>query len=134
VVRLQDLLLVESDRWTAVESHICQKRADMGHPPLVTDSDLTTGSDSLIRLLSGLCLAEAIWDLNVTRLAEAKRRPGNGKILDQHSAPDADVWMANSLCEATCFGTYWEDEMPGRRLVATELQVKWSKHPLDEAR
>ncbi|MDX6458738.1 MAG: hypothetical protein QOE55_2435 [Acidobacteriaceae bacterium] len=27
-----DLLLVESDRWTAVESHICQNRADMGHP------------------------------------------------------------------------------------------------------
>ena len=33
---LQDLLLVESDRWTAVESHICQNRADMGHPSFVT--------------------------------------------------------------------------------------------------
>jgi hypothetical protein len=32
----QDLLLVKRDRWTAVESHICQNRADMGHPSLVT--------------------------------------------------------------------------------------------------
>jgi hypothetical protein len=32
----QDLLPVESDRWTTVESHICQTRADMGHPSLVT--------------------------------------------------------------------------------------------------
>jgi hypothetical protein len=39
----QDLLLVASDRWTAVESHICQNRADMGHPSLVTHRDLTTG-------------------------------------------------------------------------------------------
>ena len=38
----QDLLLVESDRWTAVESHICQNPADMGHPSLVTHRDLTT--------------------------------------------------------------------------------------------
>ena len=33
----EDPLLVESDRWTAVESHICQNRADMGHPCFVTD-------------------------------------------------------------------------------------------------
>src|SRR5271170_639945 len=26
-----------------VESHICQNRADMGHPSFVTDRDLTTG-------------------------------------------------------------------------------------------
>jgi hypothetical protein len=38
----QDLLPVECDRWTAVESHICQNRADMGHPSFVTDRDLTT--------------------------------------------------------------------------------------------
>ena len=28
----ENLLLVESHGWTAVESHICQNRADMGHP------------------------------------------------------------------------------------------------------
>jgi len=28
---------VESDRWKAAESHICQNRADMGHPAFVTD-------------------------------------------------------------------------------------------------
>jgi hypothetical protein len=33
----EDLLPVDSDRWTAVESHICQNRADMGHPSFVTD-------------------------------------------------------------------------------------------------
>ncbi len=32
----QDLLPVESDRWTAAESHICQNRVDMGHPSFVT--------------------------------------------------------------------------------------------------
>ena len=35
-----------------VESHICQNRADMGHPSFVTDRDLTTGRDSLTR---GVC-------------------------------------------------------------------------------
>ena len=29
--------LVESDGCTAVESHICQNRADMGHPAFVAD-------------------------------------------------------------------------------------------------
>jgi hypothetical protein len=33
----EDLLPVESERCTAVESHICQNRADMGHPSFVTD-------------------------------------------------------------------------------------------------
>jgi hypothetical protein len=39
----QDLLPVESDRWIAAESHICQNRADMGHPSFVTVRDLTSG-------------------------------------------------------------------------------------------
>jgi hypothetical protein len=28
---------VESEQWAAVESHICQNRADMGHPSFATD-------------------------------------------------------------------------------------------------
>jgi hypothetical protein len=35
-----DLLLVESDRWTAVESHICQNRADMGHRSLAPGQEI----------------------------------------------------------------------------------------------
>ena len=35
------------DRRTAVESHICQNRADMGHPSFVTDINLIAGSDSV---------------------------------------------------------------------------------------
>jgi hypothetical protein len=34
---MKNLLPIESERWTAVESHICQTRADMGHPSFVTD-------------------------------------------------------------------------------------------------
>jgi hypothetical protein len=29
---IKGLSVVESGRWAAVESHICQNRADMGHP------------------------------------------------------------------------------------------------------
>ena len=43
----EDLWLLKSDRQTDVESHICQNRADMGHPSLVTDRNLTAGSDSI---------------------------------------------------------------------------------------
>jgi hypothetical protein len=42
-IKHQDLLPVESERWTAVESHICQNRADMGHPSSVRNRDLPTG-------------------------------------------------------------------------------------------
>jgi len=57
----QDLLPVESERWTAVESHICQNRADMGHPSFVTDRDLTTprGVCEKFRLDSEQFLVEA---------------------------------------------------------------------------
>ena len=41
----------ESARWTAVETHICQNRALMGHPSFVTDRDLTTGPS----LPQGVC-------------------------------------------------------------------------------
>jgi hypothetical protein len=35
-----------------VESHICQNRADMGHPSFVTDRDLTTGAS----------LSQGVWE------------------------------------------------------------------------